>query len=257
VEYDYMDQTKNWHGLSSAPAADNDDRNIRTSFYKAGFQYLFASGFGVMAEVPTGDRHFATDTGSAIETYDHTALGDVRVTGFYSGFSSDAATGVTFGIKLPSGDDSYAGFDRDTEIGTGSTDLSFGAYHGGNLSSDGAWRYFLQGRYQFAVAARGGYRPGNEWNGVVGVSTDAGTVGQTVAIAPRLQLIASLRSHDSDPAADPTDSGYSRLLISPGVDVNVQNWTLHAEVDLPLYQNVIGNQLIARELLKTSISYNF
>lgn len=257
VEYDYMDQSKNWHGLSPAPADDNDDKIIRTSFYTAGFQYLFASGFGVMAEIPYWNRHFATDTGSAIESYDHAAIGDIRLTGFYAGLSEDNSTGVTFGIKLPSGDDSYAGFDRDTEIGTGSTDLSFGAYHVGKLSGDSSWRYFLQGRTQFAVASRGGYRPGDELNAVAGVSYDAVAVGQTVEIAPTLQLIASLRSHDSGPAANPTDSGYSRLLISPGVDVNVQNWTLHAEVDLPVYQNIIGNQLIARELIKTTILYNF
>jgi len=254
VEYDYMDQNKNWHGLSGAPAADNDDKNIRTSFYTAGVQYLFASGWGVMAELPVWDRHFATDTGNAIEATDHAALGDIRLTGFYAGFSEDYATGITFGIKLPSGDDRYAGFDRDTEIGTGSTDLSFGAYHGGAL---GRWRYWLQGRYQFAIASVGGFRPGDDLNAVAGVRYDAGTVGANVVLAPMLQLIASVRRHDSGPAANPADSGYSRLLLSPGVDVALQNWTLHAEVDLPVTQNVIGNQLIAQQLIKTSISYRF
>jgi hypothetical protein len=94
-------------------------------------------------------------------------------------------------------------------------------------------------------------------NGVAGVSYDAGTVGASIALAPRLQLIASVRRHDSGLAANPADSGYARLLIAPGVDVSVRDWTLHAEVDLPVYQNVIGNQLIARELIKTSISYRF
>jgi hypothetical protein len=256
-EYDFMDQNKNWSGLSHAPAANNDDKDIRTSFYTAGFQYLFASGFGVMAEVPYWDRHFATDTGSSIDSFDHSALGDIRLTGVYSGFSTNNSTGVTLGIKLPTGDHTYANFDRDTEIGSGSTDLSFGAYHVGKLSTDGAWRYFVQGRYQLAVTTTGGYRPGNELNGVAGVSYDAGTVGETIDIAPTLQLIGSIRSHDSGPAANPTDSGYSRLLVSPGVDVNIANWTLHAEVDLPIYQNVIGNQLVAQQLIKTNISYRF
>lgn len=257
LEYNYMDQSKNWHGLSQAPADANDDKNIRTSFYTAGFQYLFASGFGVMAEIPLWDRHFATDTGSAIETFDHAALGDIRLTGVYSGFSADHTTGVTLGIKLPTGDDSYAGFDRDTEIGSGSTDLALGAYHVGNLSSDGGWRYFVQGRYQFALSSTGGYRPGNEGNAVAGVSYHAGVVADAIAIMPSLQLIASVRDHDRGAAANPMDSGYSRLLISPGVDLALQRWTLHAEVGLPLYQNVIGNQLVAQEFVKTSISYSF
>lgn len=257
LEYDFMDQNKNWSGLSHAPAANNDDKDIRTSFYTAGFQYLFASGLGVMVEVPYWSRHFATNTGSSIDSFDHSAIGDIRLTGVYSGFSRDNSTGITFGIKLPTGDHTYPNFDRDTEIGSGSTDLSLGAFHVGRLSTDGAWRYFLQGRYQIAVSTIGGYRPGNELDAVSGVSYDAGTLGETVDISPTLQFIASVRDHDSGPAANPTDSGYSRLLISLGVDVNMDRWTLHAEVDLPVYQNMIGNQLIAQELIKTNISYSF
>ncbi|MDR3528048.1 MAG: hypothetical protein P4L57_12300 [Rhizomicrobium sp.] len=257
LEYDYMDQNKNWSGLSGAPAANNDDKDIRTSFYTAGFQYLFASGFGVMAEVPYWNRHFATNTGRSIDAFDHSALGDIRLTGVYSGFSADNSTGLTLGIKLPTGDHNYANFDRDTEIGSGSTDLSFGASHIGTFGVVSPWHYFVQGRYQFSVATTGGYRPGNELNGVAGVSYDAGTIGEAIDVAPILQLIGSIRSHDSGPTASPTDSGYSRLLLSPGVDLNIQSWSLHAEVDLPIYQNIIGNQLIAQQLIKTNISYRF
>ena len=210
-----------------------------------------------MAELPYWDRHFATDDGSGVESFDHAAIGDMRLTGVYSGFANDHSTGITFGIKLPTGDDSYAGFDRDTEIGSGSTDLSFGAYHLGSLSNDGDWRYFAQGRYQFAVASHGGYRPGNEMNAVAGVTYNSGTIADTAAILPILQLIGSLRDHDSGEAANPADSGYSRLLLSPGVDIVLPRWTLHAEVALPLYQNVSGNQLIAQQMIKTSIAYRF
>ena len=257
LEYDYMDQNQNWSGISRAPAGNNSDKDIRTSFYTAGFQYLFWSGFGVMVEVPLWDRHFATFDGVSVDTFNHAALGDVRLTGTYSGFSADNTTGVTFGIKLPTGDSSYANFDPDTEIGSGSTDLTFGAYHVGKLSTDGAWRYFVQGRYQFAVANKSGYRPGNELDGVAGVSYDAGSLGSGIEISPLLQLIASTRMHDSESDSDPVNSGYSRVLISPGIDVNIDSWTLHAEVDVPIYQNVIGNQLTAPALIKTNIAYSF
>jgi len=257
LEYDYMDQNKNWSGLSQAPADANDDKSIRTSFYTAGLRYLFASGFGVMVELPYWQRHFATDTGSTIERFDHGAFGDLRLTGVYSGFSEHNETAITLGIKLPTGDDRYAGFDRDTEIGSGSTDLALGAYHLGKLSSDGVWRYFVQGRYQFALSSTADYRPGNELNGVAGVTYDAGLVADTVALAPTLQLIASIRDSDKGAGANPADSGYSRLLVSPGVDIILQRWTLHTEVDFPLYQNIIGNQLIAQELIKTTMSYSF
>lgn len=257
VEYDFMDQNRNWHGLNSAPADNNDDKGIRTSFYTAAFQYRFASGVGVMAELPYWDRHFATDDGNGVERFDHAAFGDLRLTAVYSGFSADNSTGITFGIKLPTGDDGYSGFDRDTEIGSGSTDLAFGAYHLGALSSDGIWRYFVQGRYQFAVNSHGGYRPGNEMNAVSGISHEALPIADTFSITPMLQLIATIRDSDSGMAANPSGSGYGRLLLSPGFDIDLSRWTLHAEVALPIYQNVIGNQLIAQQMIKTSVKYRF
>jgi len=262
-EYDYMNQNKNWSSLSHAPAANNDDKDIRTDFYTAGFQYLFDSGFGVMAEVPYWDRSFTTNTGSAVATFNHSALGDVRLTGSYSGFSSDNSTGISIGVKLPTGDYKYPNFDRDTEIGSGSTDLTVGAYHVGSLDALGIWRYYAQARYQFAVASTTGYRPGNELDAVAGVSYDAGMSGMagmatsSIDVIPSFKIIASTRMHDTGGDANPGDSGYSRVLLSPGVDVSINNWMLHAEVDLPIYQNVIGNQLVAQELFKTNISYNF
>ena len=209
-----------------------------------------------MAEVPYWDRGFTTDTGNGIPTFHHAALGDVRLTASYSGFSSDNSTGISFGIKLPTGDYTYQNFDRDTEIGTGSTDLTVGIYHIGSLTDDQMWRYFSQIRYQFAVATSGGYRPGNELDAVVGVTYDAG-MGGSVDVMPVLQIIASTRMHDSGPTSDPVDSGYTRVLIGPGVDVSFNNWTLHSEVDFPIYQNVIGNQLTAPALFKTNLAYNF
>src|SRR5271154_94625 len=41
LEYDYQDQNQNWHGTSSAPAANNDDKEIRTHFVTLGLQYMF------------------------------------------------------------------------------------------------------------------------------------------------------------------------------------------------------------------------
>ena len=79
----------------------------------------------------------------------------------------------------------------------------------------------------------------------------------SIDVMPTFQIIASTRMHDTGNDADPIDSGYSRVLLSPGVDVSMNNWTLHAEVDFPVYQNVIGNQLTAPELFKTNIAYNF
>lgn len=253
AEYDFMDQSQNWSRASRAPADQNDDKDIRTDFVTFGEQYLSASGFGAMLEVPFWNRHFATAESGSLEAFNHASLGDIRLTGVYSGFFDDRSSGVTVGIKFASGDFSDPHFDRDTAIGSGSTDIMLGAYHRGAFDALGMWRYFVQGRYQFPLATQGGYRPGPEWNGIVGVSYDAGAfVGAD--IAPILQLIASMRRHDGGWAADPLNSGYSRLLVAPGLDLGIGNWVVHAEADLPIFQNVIGNQLVAPVLVKFSIA---
>ena len=63
-EYDFMDQNRNWHGNSSAPSADNNDKRIRTDFYTAGAQYMFNRDWGVDVKVPYWNRGFDTDVGA-------------------------------------------------------------------------------------------------------------------------------------------------------------------------------------------------
>ena len=96
------------------------------------FDYLDQShnrNWGASLELPYWHRMFKTtdpDTGDIVSST-HGAIGDVRVKGVYTGFSADMSTGLTFGLKLASGDHSYANFDPDTQIGSGSTDLLLGA----------------------------------------------------------------------------------------------------------------------------------
>ena len=60
----------------------------------------------------------------------------------YTGFFKDMSTGLMFGLKLPTGTSTLRGIDRDTQVGTGSTDLMLGGYHRGMLTGDNAWQYF-------------------------------------------------------------------------------------------------------------------
>lgn len=254
AEYDWMDQDRNWRGISRAPAANNDDKDIRSGFITVGGQYLSGSGFGVMAEVPAWMRHVATTDNGTLEHMDRTAIGDVRLTAVYSGIMSDLGTGLTLGIKLPTGD--THGFDRDTAIGSGSTDIAIGAFHQGRFDALGDWGYVLRARYQAAFATQGDYRPGDEIDAMAAITYNAGMAG-AIRVAPFLELLGAFRRHDSGSEADPANSGYSRILIGPGVEFGWQSFVIHAEAALPLYQNVIGNQLVAPVLLKTSIAYNF
>ena len=46
-------------------------------------------------------------------------------------------------------------------------------------------------------------------------------------------------------SGDPDNTGYTRFLVSPGIAVSVNTWKLYADVEVPFYQNVNGNQLVA------------
>jgi hypothetical protein len=122
MEQDYTDQDRNWSGTAGAPPNDNDDKRIRTTFTTIGAQYMFNRSWSTMIEIPYWDRQLVTTGEGALRWYTHGALGDVRVKGVYTGLSDDRSTGVTFGVKLPTGDSSYVNFDPDTEIGSGSAD---------------------------------------------------------------------------------------------------------------------------------------
>ena len=258
IEYDFMDQNRNWSGNSVAPDANNPDKDIRTNFFTAGAQYMLNSDWGVMAEVPYWQRHFATTNGTGnVVSFDHAALGDVRLLGVYSGFSNDMSTGVVFGAKLPTGDWRYPNFDRDTSIGSGSTDVMLGAYHAGSLTADNTWSWFAQGMWQHAVAAQGGYRPGDEIDAALGVDYSSGVIWGQAAITPTMELLVSDRAHDGGVASNQPNSGYSRFFVAPGAEADYQAWKFFVSAEVPIVQHFNGNQLAADVLVKFTIGYAF
>lgn len=255
AEYDFMNQHQNWHGTSSAPAADNDDKKIRTDFLTLGGQYMFGHDWGIMAELPVWNRHFNTLDGDSVAGFNHVALGDVRLMGVYSGFSADMSTGVSFGVKLPTGDSGYANFDNDTEIGSGSTDLLLGGYHQGGLDADANWIWFAQGLYDQPLMHKSGYRPGAEIDAAAGAYYNSWYLGAQTKLAPMLQLIASHRWQDGGANADPVNTGYDRLMIAPGVEFDAGSWKLYGDAEVPIYQDTRGDQLVSSVLFKAIVSY--
>ena len=259
AEYDFQDQNKNWSGTSSAPPEDNSDKRIRTSFINFGFQYQFNDSWGASLEVPYWERQFKTldDDGVTIDRFNHGALGDIRLKGVYNGFSSDLSTGITFGLKLPTGDSSYANFDPDTEIGSGSTDTLIGAYHLGNITADGQWRYFAQVQWDQPFQHKADYRPGNEVIGVVGAYYEGWTIAPAVKIAPVLQVSASHRGHDGGPLGLPDQSGFTRFIVNPGMEADIKQISVFFDVGFPVHVNVTGDQLVASQLYRLNIGYHF
>jgi hypothetical protein len=266
AEYNYMDQNMNWHEGSPAPAADNGDKDIRTDFLTVGLQYMFDRSWGVQVELPYDFRQYkATDGGSA----SWSSFGDVRLEGIYTGFFEDMSAGVTFGLKLPTGDDNHdinTIIDRDLELGTGSTDMLLGGFYRHTLSrvAPGLF-WFSQAQLDVPLLTQGGYRPGVEINTALGLYYQGLSLGK-LKITPVVQAIPSLRTKDtgdwaaggiSDPPVGEIDSGYQRLLLSPGIEFDLHPWMIYADVEFDVLQISRGNQLVAPELFKVVISYNF
>ena len=259
-EYDFMDQTHNWRGTSKASDEDNNDKQIRSSFINTGFQYMFNRDWGFSVELPYDHRYFRTDNGIPaapdVQSFDHGAIGDLRLQGIYTGFSSDMSTGLTFGFKLPTGDWTYPNFDRDTEIGSGSTDALIGAYHRGNITTDGSFSYFVQDLLDQPFLTQGGYRPGTEDDGALGAYYNGWSLGG-VKVTPVAEVENSYRSRDRGWASDPTDSGYDRVLLTPGIELDYKRIMVYFDVGFPVYVFTEGDQLVASELYKVTVSYMF
>ena len=259
LEYDYLDQSHNRSGTSSAPADQNEDKAVRSTFVTVGGQYQFNRSWGLTVEVPYWHRYFQTedeDTGELVSAR-HGAIGDIRIKGSYTGLSADMSTGLTFGLKLANGDHSFPGFDPDTQIGSGSTDLLLGAYHLGRLSADNRWSYFLQTQWDQPVSHQDNYRPGAEGVAVFGVYNEGWSSASGFRLSPIGQLRLVYRRADGGVDALVADTGYSRVLVSPGLEIARGNYRVYADVALPLYTNARGNQLFANEMWKLNASYHF
>jgi hypothetical protein len=281
LRWSYMSQSQNWQRSHAAPATDNDDRLLATSFITAGGQYTFSPRWTVMAELPMYDRQFnhvddGTVAGPAGTVF-HThlfALGDAMVMGNYTGLQKNMSTGLQFGVKLPTGlSTSRRGplggtfMDRDTLPGTGSFDFILGAYHVGSFMPNGQIPYWVQLSYRNAFTMSDQYRAGNETDTALGVGYSFGKVWRAKSVTPSLQLLGSWRARDSGLNADPLNSGYSKLLVAPGIQVDFNRFNVYADVELPIFQYVnsattphvegSSGQLVAPVLFKVQVGYDF
>ena len=259
VNYDFQDQNQNWSKNSKASGFNNGDKEIRTSFVTPGVQYMFNRSWGVQGEIPVAYRYFKTldDAGKTAST-SWGSLGDIRLEGIYTGFSEDLSTGVTFGLKLPTGNDNYNPglVDRDSQIGSGSTDVLLGGFHRGNLSEKYRLDWFSQAQLDLPALTQGDYRPGFELDAAAGIDYRGWTLGRA-NISPVAQVLVSERTKDYGAAANSPNSGYTRVLLSPGIEIHLHPFKIYADAEVPVFANVNGNQLVAPVLVKVGVSYMF
>jgi hypothetical protein len=261
INYDYQDQNQDWSGASSAPAADNNDKKIETHFVTLGLQYMFNRSWGAQIEMPYWSRSFEGASDSPpppTVSRNWSGLGDLRLKGIYTGFSADMSSGITFGLKLPTGSSHHDAdvVDRDTQISSGSTDVLLGGFFRHALVIGTPWQWFAQGELDVPTLIQASYRPGLEADAAAGINYNGFSLGR-VNISPVAQVIGSWRGHDNGAAADPDNSGYQRILLSPGIEFHLHPVKIYADVELPVYQNMTGHQLVAPALFKLTVSYMF
>jgi hypothetical protein len=223
-----------------------------------------------------------------IQTFNSNNLGDIEIDAMYTGFFNDMSTGVMFGLKLPTGSFTAPGLDRDNQLGTGSTDLVVNFFHRGMITGDNAWQYYDQIRFQqpFAYQAAADpagnvdgnpgvvqtYKPGLQVDGAFGILyNNLYNVLGFDKITPLGQVIISHRDHDNGTGADPLNSGFDRVMLSPGIELtkvideaNNRVMKFYADIEIPVYYRTnagfngasIG-QLIAPYMVKVVTSYNF
>jgi hypothetical protein len=225
---------------------------------------MFDRSWGLQVEVPYDYRYFKTTggaSGSDIVSLNWAALGDMRVQGIYTGFSPDMSAGVTFGFKLPTGDythnDAFGDIDRDTELGTGSTDVLLGGFDRDNLPGNHGLTWFAQALLDLPVITRNDYRPGIELDAAAGIYYK-GWLVRHLKITPVAQVIGSERTSDEGAnAAHPVASGYQRIMLSPGIEFDMHPVSFYADVEVPVFQDFRGNQVVAPWLVKATVSYHF
>ena len=183
----------------------------------------------------------------------------MRIEGLFTGFFADLSAGVNLGLKLPTGNYQFDPdvVDRDTQIGTGSTNILMGGFYRHHVNLRAKLFWFAQTELDLPVLTQDHYRPGLELNSAVGLYYGGWTVGRA-KVSPVAQILVSERTSDGgSESAHPVASGYQRVLLSPGIEVDIHSVTFYADAEVPVYQNFVGNQIAAPVLFKATLAYAF
>lgn len=282
LRYDFVTQDRLRSGSGTASIADVNnaigngtlgelERKTTTQTTTLGLDYVWADDVlaaGVNVQVPWIVRNHSTidaatlGGGSFAESHSYSSgLGDVKIVG-RAGFRSDFihSPGVLLGLKLPTGqtDDNFSSgplantpLDRSLQLGTGSTDLILGTFHGGEIAEN--WEWFAQGTWQTALATKDDFRPGDTFALNAGVRFT-----EFKAVTPQLQVNVRHTLHDTGANADPENTGSTSVLLSPGVTVALsERVKVYGMVQLPLWQEVRGIQLTSAWNASVGISVGF
>lgn len=236
----------------------------------ATFDYTLDERLGFAVQLPyvmrTHKHTIADPVTPVVETFDAKALGDIRVVGRYR-FPLDGLSGfgIKAGLKLATGKKDIANDlgaipgEVSLQPGNGSSDLILGAFWQQGAHGD-ALSYFAQATLQTSLNHLADFKPGNQINLDAGMRYALGSSASAL-----LQLNYQGNAEDSGIAAPAdasgvpgTSTGGKFLYLTPGVSFAVVPGTnLYGLLQLPLSQNVNGEQLTASKSFTLGVNHRF
>lgn len=267
LRYENIDQAQPFAGGDKVTVGqvphDHDEVSTLNRNLVATYSRSFGSGWGVTLSAPLAQRdhaHLHNRLGEQErEEWKFTELGDMRVVGRYQFAAlgdpfNPSTSGVTLGMKLPTGRTSVANADgeraeRSLQPGTGTTDLIAGYFYHQKLgASDASW--FAQVQYQHALNSHRGLKPGAQLGADLGYRRG---LGEKLGLLIQLNLVH--KRADSGSEAEPADSGGRYVFASPGLSYALSGkLQVYGFYQQPLYRRVNGVQLTADRAFLAGLS---
>ena len=101
------------------------------------------------------------------------------------------------------------------------------------------------------------YRPGVELDTAAGIDYKGFSLGRVQNFTAGAGDFFRAEQRQRRRNADPDNTGYQRLMLSPGIEFHIHPVKIYADAEFPVFQNFTGNQLAAPVLFKVSVSYMF
>jgi hypothetical protein len=277
LEYDYIHQDElrsGTHAISTVPDGDELERDTLNRYYTLGVDYNPSADWNIGLRVPYVMRTHSTygsfDSSEPLPALSYSrssSLGDIKVTGGYQGFLPDHNFGVQLGVKLPtgtygtdvkfsSGPNAGSPLDASLQPGTGSTDIIVGSYYYRAINQ--SLEFFANAQFQSAVKSKqdqpgNDFRPGNSTTVTLGLRYETNP-----RLVPQLQVNLLHKGVDQGALADITDTAGYVAYLSPGLTVKaVDHFYVYGFAQLPVYSDLVGNQLFPRYTISVGASYAF
>jgi hypothetical protein len=266
-----VDQSRLWHNTSRIDASqivdsvEEIEKKTRNLNFVTTLSYGIGTDWSVSLRIPVLRRehlHFVDEDGtgyfSTPEQWRLDGIGDVQALArrqflAESGGFSYALFG---GLKLPTGSIRAANVEgvsaeRALQLGTGTTDVVAGV--AGRKAAGLKDALIAQASITAAANSREGYQAGLRLEASVGWSHAYSRTLGTV-----LQVNVRHRAQDSGAQAEPGNSASTVVDISPGFTVALgDSSTLYAYVQLPVYQQIEGIQLVPDNALAIGWTHDF